>query len=309
VKTSRLGIAAAALGIAAAAWFVAPVRLSAIVLLRRNSVCPWKQALKAADNERRQIAIKDRILYASKLLENDPKGFHLWQTPHGRYWIPMGSDYVLPFNLAEQERKIYGTGARAVQPDDIVLDCGANVGVFVREAITNGAKLVVAIEPAPENIECLRRNFAREIEGGKVIVYPKGVWNKDDFLTLNVDPANSAADSFLIQREGAQAVARVPLTTIDKLVEELRLPRVDYIKMDIEGAEPNALEGAQATLARFTPRLSLSAYHAPDHPKRIPELVRKAAAGYRMECGPCAETHFGVRPDILYFFPEHPVVR
>jgi FkbM family methyltransferase len=309
VNASRLGIAAVALGIAAAVCFVEPVKLSVIVLLRRNSVCPWEQALKAAENERRQIAIKDKILYASKLLEKDPKGFHLWQTPHGRYWIPKGSDYVLPFNLAEQERKIYGTGARAVQPDDIVLDCGANIGVFVREALNSGAKLVVAVEPAPENIECLRRNFPSEIEDGKVIVYPKGVWDKDDILTLNVDPANSAADSFLIRREGALPIAQIPLTTIDKLVAELNLPRVDYIKMDIEGAEPNALQGAQTTLAKFTPRLSLSAYHAPDHPKRIPELVRRASAGYRMECGPCAETRFAVRPDILYFFPEHPVVR
>ena len=47
----------------------------------------------------------------------------------------MGSRYVLPFNLAEQERKIYGKGPNFVRPGDIVLDCGANIGVFVRESL------------------------------------------------------------------------------------------------------------------------------------------------------------------------------
>jgi hypothetical protein len=72
--------------------------------------------------------------------------------------------------------------------------------------------------------------------------------------------------------------------------------------MDIEGAEPNALAGATETLIRFKPRLTISAYHAPDHPRLISERIRAVRADYRMECGPCAEANQGVRPDILYFF-------
>jgi FkbM family methyltransferase len=294
-----LAVVAAAI-LALVNWYP-PARLAAMVLTGRSPVCPSSNAIRAADTLPEQIRVKDRILEASKLLRKEG-GFHLWQTPDGEYWIPSGSDYVLPFNLAEQARQIYGTGARSVQKNDIVLDCGANVGVFVRDALKRGASKVVAIEPAPENIECLRRNFAREVAAGTVIVYPKGVWDKDDVLTLNVDPNNSAADSFLIKREGSKAVAEVPLTTIDKLTAELGLPRVDYIKMDIEGAEPNALIGARQTIVRFKPRLSLSAYHAPDHPERIPALVRAADSTYKMECGPCTEVEGRIRPDILYFF-------
>ena len=118
---------------------------------------------------------------------------------------------------------------------------------------------------------------------------------------LNVDPNNSAADSFIIKREGSHAIAKVPLTTIDKLTAELNLPKVDFIKMDIEGAEPNAIDGSAETLKRFKPRLSLSAYHAADHPVLVPAKVRAARGDYTMTCGPCAEISFGVRPDILYF--------
>ena len=281
--------------------YYAPFRLFTFVVVGRSPVCPLAEAVKADGNLRRQVEYKDQILNASKLIDQDAKGYELWDTPKGRYWIPAGSRYVLPFNLAEQQRKIYGTGDFGPHADDITLDCGANVGVTVHEELAAGAKTVVAIEPAPENLECLRRNYPNEIAAGRVIVVPKGVWDKEDFLTLRVDPKNSAADSFVIQRQGAVDLEKVPLTTIDKLVAELKLARVDYIKLDIEGAEPRALTGAKETLAKFKPRISIAAYHQPDHPKVIPEIIRAARSDYQMQCGPCAESDFSIRPDVLYF--------
>ncbi len=285
----------------AAVYFYPPLRLSFLVAIGRSPVCPFREAVQSAAHLRRQIEVKDQILKASRLVERDAQGYALWETPHGRYWVPKGSDYVLPYNLAEQERKIYGAGSRGVRSGDVVLDCGANVGVYTRDALNAGAAVVVAIEPAPENVECLRRNFAPEIASGRVIVYPKGVWDKDDFLPLNVDPGNSAADSFLLHPPGSVALQKIPLTTIDKLAGELKLGRVSLIKMDIEGAEPNALAGARNTILRYKPRLALSAYHAPDHPRTIPRLIGEMRGDYRMECGPCAEIAWGIRPDVLYF--------
>ena len=283
--------------------FYPPARLSALALAGRSPECPLAKAVKSDENLKTQIRYKDEILAASKLVQKDAAGYELYDTPDGSYWIPAGSKYVLPFNLAEEKRDIYGTGKRAVQPGDTVLDCGANVGVFVRKSLRLGAKKIIAIEPAPENLECLRRNFKNEIEAGQVVVYPKGVWDKDDVLTFNVDPANSAADSFVIKREGSHTI-QVPLTTIDKLVDELKLERVDFIKMDIEGAEPNALRGAKVTLQKFEPRMSISVYHEPDHPVTVPKTAREAVPGYKTECGPCAEANYAVRPDIMYLFTK-----
>jgi FkbM family methyltransferase len=290
-------LAAAVLG----GFFYPPVRLFGLVLIGRSPHCPMVQAVGSARHLRRLIDSKDRILAASRLIETDSKGFRLWETPMGRYWIPPNSDYVLPWNLSEQQNKIYGTGDRAVGRGDIVLDCGANVGVYVREALDAGAKTVVAIEPGPENIECLRRNFPAEIASGKVILYEKGVWDKEELLTFYMDPKNPAGDSFVIQREGAEAKQQMPVSTIDKMVEELKLERVDYIKMDIEGAEQKALIGGRQSIAKFHPRLALSTYHRPDDPEKIPELVRQAWSGYRIECGPCAYANGIIRPDVLFF--------
>jgi FkbM family methyltransferase len=299
-----LKFAAVIVALAAALWFYPPARLTALVLIGRSPSCPWRQALQSGRNAKRQIEIKDRILKEIREIQKDPAGFHLWQTPTTRYWMPAGSDFVLPYNLAEQERKIYGTGELAVRAGDVVLDCGANVGVYVREALDAGAKLVVAIEPAPENLECLRRNFTAELAAGRVVIYPKGVWDKDDWLVLNVDPTNSAADSFVMHPEGASGRLRLPLTTIDKLVAELKLERVDYIKMDIEGAEQRALAGARQTLAAYHPRLAISSYHRPDDPAKIPEIVHVGWAGYRTVCGVCtALENSTIRPDVLFFLP------
>lgn len=294
---------AVALGLCAiGSLYYTPFRIATLVALGRAGSCPLGNALDIHKHFEDERGIKDRILAASKKLKTEDN-FELWETPYGQFWIPNGSKYVLPFNLAEQEMMIYGKGEQGVHKGEIVLDGGANVGVFVRFALNAGAKLVVAIEPGPENIECLRRNFKTEIEAGRVIVYPKGIWDKEEILTLRIDPNNSAADSVVLKTEGQTKTVQVPLTTIDKMAEELKLERIDYIKFDIEGAEPNALLGGSASIAKYKPRLSVSAYHAADHAALIPEIIKKIRGDYKMECGPCNESkqEYLIRPEILYF--------
>ena len=279
-------------------YFYPPARLLALKAAGRASHCPLPNALEAERNRKEQIRYSDEILRASRVVEKDPAGYHLIETARGRWWIPAGNDFVLPFNLAEQARGIYGGG---VKPGDIVLDCGANVGVWTRQALDAGARLVAAFEPAPENIESYRRNFQSEIAAGRVVLVPKGVWDKEDVLLLRRDPNNSAADSFVMLKDGSHAV-EAPLTTIDRAVAELHLPRVDYIKMDIEGAEAKALSGARDTIGKFRPRLSIATEHFLEDGSRIPAAVRQLWHGYTEICGPCLETKDGhIRPDVLYF--------
>ncbi len=300
MKRSFLLLAALAVLAGAAYYFCPPVRDWTLAVTGRGNGCIPQRAFDIHREKKELTRLKDEILYKTTLLQKEFKSYELYQTPYGQFWTPAGSRFLLPFNLAEQAAKIYGTGPQYIQPGDIVLDCGANVGTFVRFALDAGAGTVVAIEPAPDNLECLRRNFPKEIAAGRVIVYPKGVWDKDDTLELLVDPDNQAADSFVIHRQGAKAVAKVPLTTIDDLVYELNLKTVNFVKMDIEGAEVKALQGGRQTLARFHPRLALSVYHQPDHPVEVPKAARAAWSGYSLECGPCNEVPGAVRPDVFY---------
>ncbi|MDR3718680.1 MAG: FkbM family methyltransferase [Bryobacteraceae bacterium] len=276
-------------------------RLFALAITGHSPVCPLRLAVRSTGNANDTLRIKDRILAASHLRQEE-SGLELWDTPKGPFWVPKGNRFVLPFNLAEMERQIYGSGEHFIHPGDVVLDCGASDGDFTREALRAGAKLVVSVEISPSSIECIRRNFAGEIADHRVIVYPKGVWDKDDSLMLNVDDTNFAANSVVMKWGSLHAQVKVPLTTIDKLAAELNLPRVDFIKMDVEGAEVPALHGAHDTIQRFKPRLSIATEHKPDDEFTIPSTVRALRPDYQMQCGPCLEANGHVRPDVLYFY-------
>ena len=116
------------------------------------------------------------------------------------------------------------------------------------------------------------------------MIYPKGVWSKDDFLPMYLN-RNSAGDSFVLDLDPGQKVVQLPLTTIDKIVAELSLPRVDFIKMDIKGAEVQALQGAGHTLAVYQPRMSIASEHLETDPETSPRTVKLANSRYRVTCG------------------------
>lgn len=282
-------------------WQYEPLRYYLLASFGDSRGCPPRQAWQIPRHKRQLMQVKDEILAQSRLLQKEYEGLELYATPYGRFWTPAGSQYTLPFNLAEQAVHLYGSGAHFVRKGETVLDCGANVGVFTRFALDAGAAKVVAVEPAPDNVECLRRNFAGEIAAGRVIVVPKGVWDKPDELELKIEEGNEAAATFVMDLRRVTRTVRVPLLPIDSLVEELGLERVDFIKMDIEGAEVRALKGARKTLERHHPRMSIAVYHDWEHPLEVPQAAREAWAGYRVDCGPCdAPERRRVRPEVLY---------
>lgn len=219
-------------------------------------------------------------------------GYQLWSTPQGEFWYGEAPDRQDAFVLAEEEVDLYRTDR--IKPGSVVLDCGANYGTFTRRALDRGAAKVVAIEIDPREQAALRRTFAKEIQEGRVIVYGKGVWDQETDLDLR-------GDSVVLPRD--QAPERLPVTTIDQIVAELQLPSVDFIKMDIEGAEKNALRGAGKTLARFSPVMAISSEHLPDDKQAIPALVNSLVPGrYRMQYGYCFYiTAFHPYPNVLHF--------
>ncbi len=267
--------------------------------------CSLALAWVTPTEARQQVVAKDTFIDKLTLGERDA-AYERWDLPQGHglaprnFWIPAGNRWILPFNLAEQLRDIYHTGGEwGIREGDIVLDCGAHVGSFTHQALARGAAKVIAIEPSPRNVECLRRNFAPEIAAGRVLIFPKGVWNKEDTLVLRQMDENSAADTVVMQQPGALAGDTVPLTRIDTLVKDLGLPRVDYIKMDIEGAEVPALEGAAETLRTWKPRLALAAYHKADDPETLPAAARRAVPAYQVQCASCILDEAGLRPEVL----------
>ena len=197
----------------------------------------------------------------------------------------MNGKALVPQLIAEHQWIASQDPVNVVRPGDIVIDCGAHVGIFVDQALQRGAEKVVAVDPDPTQLECLRRNFAPEIEIGKVVLVPKAVWSSPGKMSLHIGTENSGMSSLVKSRGGDEII--VDVTTIDDLVAELELPRVDFIKLDIECAEREALEGAMETLTNDRPRLLIDSYHRDDDMVVLPEIIAQAHSGYRLHCGPC----------------------
>jgi FkbM family methyltransferase len=300
-------ICLALIGVSLVAIAVWPkARLMVVWLARRNSGCSLEASLNAHDTLLRFTKYSDDMAALSHIIRSEPSGYELVETPRGQYWNSR-HEPLIGFLLAEQETDIYGDVAHGVRPGDIVLDCGADIGAYTRTALNRGAKLVIAIEPAPTSVDALRRTFEREIGEGRVIVYPKGVWDKVAELELEVSNGGTmSGSSFVTHDVRRPGKIKVPLTTIDLLIEELHLPKVDFVKMDIEGSEKQALRGAAQTIRRFHPRMALSTEHLPDDATAIPSTVKTIRADYAFErsAGSCQDHFLSIESNVLLVQPK-----
>lgn len=302
MSTETLLIGAAALlsvaGLAALFWFVYPFRILTLLALGRSH-CAWRDVWSAPRYRAERRKLRAKLARSARIVEEDGDVVR-WEIAGERYWMPRGSG-ILPGMLADQKRAVYEAAGGGVEAGDVVLDCGANAGLFTLHALERGAAHVVAIELSPRNLECLRRNLAAEVRAGRVAIVGKGVWDKDDALPLRMQPGNSAADSVALGYRGSRHGPTVPVTTLDAIVRELGLRTVDYIKMDVEGAEREALRGAAETLRRFHPQMTIAMEHRFEDPRDIPRVVSEVCPGYRARPGPCVDFGNALRPVAIVF--------
>ena len=229
---------------------VAAITISVVRKLADQSAdCSWPRTFTTYWD----VALFERLRAAEpRVLDRDEElGIVLLAHPDvdRRFWIreqggQMDGPALLSYLIGEQQWIIEETPEARLKPGDIVVDCGAHVGAFSDRAFREGASKVIAFEPDPIQIQCLRRNFVPEIEAGKFVLIEKAVWSDIGTTTFRIGAGNSGAGSVVEQPTGS--TVEVETTTIDRVVRELRLPRVDVIKMDIEGAEREALKGAPA---------------------------------------------------------------
>lgn len=204
----------------------------------------------------------------------------VWDTGLGRFWGTERDGRDLDWIVMEQVGwHIYDRGAAKVRAGDIVFDVGAHLGTFTRFALDRGAERVVMFEPQAVNAECLRRTFREEIAAGRVVLVQAAAWHSPGSLTF----ADSGPGTMgRIEDDEAAATTTVAATTFDAVVAELGLPRVDHIKMDIEGAERHALAGGRQVLGRSRPRMVICIYHEPDDTEAIPAVILAANPAYQM---------------------------
>jgi FkbM family methyltransferase len=191
------------------------------------------------------------------------------------------------------EYQVYEHDAVHVTAGDVVIDVGGHLGMFTLEALAKGAGEVVVFEPEPTNVDCLKKTFQTQIAEGRVVLVDAAAWEEQGTLKFSTGSEDAGSGSARGQvSDGGEIVVRAD--TIDAVVERLGLSRVDFIKMDIEGAERHALAGARRTIEKFGPKMALCVYHREDDPEVLPAVVTSERADYTIEAGE------GVRSGQIY---------
>ncbi len=180
------------------------------------------------------------------------------------------------------EADYLGRMVAALEPDDVLYDVGANIGLVALNAASRCR--VVAFEPDPGFLGRLQRNLDLNLSA-TVDVLPIAISDTDAVVTLFTDGVDGTSPSLVHQR-GESCAVQVQAHKLDTLLATAALPRPTVLKLDIEGAEILALRGASCLLGGETaPRLLFLEVHDSFLPgfgssaDEVLTLVRQA--GYR----------------------------
>jgi FkbM family methyltransferase len=173
------------------------------------------------------------------------------------------------------------------EPGDAVIDAGGCWGdtalYFANEVGDSGR--VYSFEFIPNNINLFERNVSMNPshkERIELVTHP--VWN-DSTTKIYFKDAGPGSNVSLEPFEGRDGECMT--LSIDDLVSQRGIKKVDFIKMDIEGAEANALKGAGVTIKKYKPKLAIALYHSFEDFERIPKLIREMVPEYRFFFSHC----------------------
>jgi len=158
---------------------------------------------------------------------------------------------------------------------DFVIDAGACLGdtaIVFGKAVGKHGK-VFAFDPVQNHLDVLQHNINQNPDCN-IQAMPFGLSDADvdcpPIRLQNYSPGFSSRNQ------------NVPLRRVDSLVIGGNISKIDFLKMDIEGAELSAIKGAASSIQKFKPKLAISLYHKPTDIFEIPLYISKAFPFYEM---------------------------
>jgi FkbM family methyltransferase len=199
-----------------------------------------------------------RDVLLRSLLPPSPSAF-LAPLPFGRrievrYREGIGLSMLLEgqFEGAEIE-----TLASYAHNDSTAIDVGANIGIYtvVLATAVGTAGRVLAFEPAPDNVDRLRRNLRLNgISNVDLLPLAVGARSERVALYLSDDPALHSTSEVAAQRRAGRSLT-VAASSLDMVWNDVGRPAVSVVKIDVEGVELGVLQGARELLAACRPIL------------------------------------------------------
>lgn len=183
-------------------------------------------------------------------------------TPYGEIAKILYANQFLIKRNKGWEYKTVNMFKEHIQSGNVIIDIGANIGMYTLLAsdLAGSTGKVYAFEPSKETFAVLNKN----IEGNNkknVSTHQLALSNKREKVSLRVPVvAQGRADAFnsihVIEDDGNKEEGEYMETmTLDQFVKEQQIKEIDFIKIDIEGAELLCLQGARNTLEHIKPRV------------------------------------------------------
>lgn len=191
---------------------------------------------------------------------------------------------VKGYIIDSQENELYDTwlneqylleGKCEPEEGDIIISAGALFGetsIWFADKIGKNGK-VFAFEPSKINIGKLNQNIKVNGLQNIIQVIKYGLWS--DNTNLYFTQAGGA--SFCDRKWGKNKISAI---TIDYFIENQKINKVDYLKMDIEGAELDAIKGACKTITKYKPKLAICVYHLFNDIFEIPLYIKSLVPEY-----------------------------
>jgi FkbM family methyltransferase len=200
------------------------------------------------------------------------------------------------FMLRQYEYRKNGISI-GIKAGDTVIDAGACWGetalLFSLQAGTAGQ--VHSFEFLPSNLEILRCNLLLNQKlAQRINLVEKPLWDISGKALYYSEKGPGSEVSF-DRKSGSSG--KVESVSIDNYVHQNSIRKIDFIKMDIEGAEQYALNGALNTICQFRPQLAIAIYHNLDDFCGMADLINSMGLGYRFYLG-----HFSIHTEetVLY---------
>lgn len=145
---------------------------------------------------------------------------------------------------------------------------------------------IYIFEPIEENYSFIKTKFKNN---SNIQAYNLGLSDKKDILNFELDGSASK-----ISESGG---VKIKVDKLDNIIKE----EVTFIKMDIEGSELSAINGAREIIKKYHPRLAISVYHKKDDFWKIPELILSIRDDYKLYFRHYTE---GYIESVMFFIPK-----
>jgi FkbM family methyltransferase len=173
--------------------------------------------------------------------EKSPRLFFA-ESEGSRIYFPVISNKFFEYKSGFESRKTfllhsYSLSHVQLRPEDVVIDCGANVGDLGLSLSHNPDVRYIAIEPNPADFLALQKNLA----GENSVPLNFALGSSEGHALFYVSTKN--ADSSLIPPERYDKVAEIQVRRLDNVCLELGLERIRFLKLEAEGYEPEIVLG------------------------------------------------------------------